>query len=407
MQVYSLYELNRYIRQALALNFAQPVWITAEIAQSGLSRGHRYFDLVQKGEYEDPLAQAQAVLWANDYKKLSKTIGPQLDVLLQEGIELKIRIQVDFHERYGLKLQILEIDPEFTFGKLNLQRRDSIARLRQEGLLERNRMLPFPHVVQRIAIISSETAAGLQDFEQHLLQNPYGYKFKYQLFNTAMQGKNAPGEIAAAAQAIAAQAHEYDVVAILRGGGAKLDLAAFDAYTLCAAMAQLPLPVLAGIGHDVDETVLDLVAKYSLKTPTAVADFLVQHNLKFEQNILLLAQQTAREALAKIRFQSQTLQETTGNMRWAAQNLHYRRKQQLEQTEQEIPKQIRQYFNKQVLLLTQAEQLMRAVHPDAVLKRGYSITTKNGELLRSPYNVISGDLLETRLHDGVLKSRVE
>ena len=405
MQVYSLFDLNEHIRQVLALNFQQPVWIAAEIAQAGQSRGHTYFELVQKGEGAEPIAQAQAVLWAADYRRLLRSIGPTLEAILIEGLEVKIRVQVDFHERYGLKLQIVDVDPTFTFGQLSLQRRETLEVLRKKGLLEKNRKLPLPLVLQRIAIISSETAAGLQDFNQHLQQNIFGYQFDCQLFPAAMQGRNAESEIKAAAELIEKRVADFDCVAILRGGGARLDLAAFDGLQLCQAVAHLPLPVLVGIGHDVDETVLDLVAHSSLKTPTAVADFIVQHNAQFEGALLGLSNHLAQISTQQVRYQTLALQGIESALQWGVRDFQRKQTAQLESIERNLPVWVKHLIQGQVQQLEQALLLCHAVHPDNVLQRGYSITTKNGELLRSPSDIISGDLLTTRLQDGTIQSK--
>lgn len=406
MQVYSLFDLNEHIRQVLALNFQQPVWIAAEIAQAGQSRGHTYFELVQKGEGAEPIAQAQAVLWAADYRRLLRSIGPTLEAILIEGLEVKIRVQVDFHERYGLKLQIVDVDPTFTFGQLSLQRRETLEVLRKKGLLEKNRKLPLPLVLQRIAIISSETAAGLQDFNQHLQQNIFGYQFDCQLFPAAMQGRNAESEIKAAAELIEKRATEFDCVAILRGGGARLDLAAFDGLHLCQAVAHLPLPVLVGIGHDVDETVLDLVAHSSLKTPTAVADFIVQHNAQFEGALLGLSNYLAQISTQQVRYQTLALQGLESALQWGVRDFQRKQTAQLESIERNLPVWVKHLIQRQTQQLDQALLLCHAMHPDKVLQRGYSITTKNGELLRSPSEIASGDILTTRLQDGTIQSKV-
>jgi exodeoxyribonuclease VII large subunit len=405
MQVYSLFDLNEHIRQVLALNFQQPVWIAAEIAQVGQSRGHTYFELVQKGEGAEPIAQAQAVLWAADYRRLLRSIGPTLEAILIEGLEVKIRVQVDFHERYGLKLQIVDVDPTFTFGQLSLQRRETLEVLRKKGLLEKNRKLPLPLVLQRIAIISSETAAGLQDFNQHLLQNIFGYQFDCQLFTAAMQGRNAESEIQAAAALIEKRVTDFDCVAILRGGGARLDLAAFDGLQLCQAVAHLPLPVLVGIGHDVDETVLDLVAHSSLKTPTAVADFIVQHNAQFEGAVLGLSSQLAQLSTQKVRYQALAIQGLESALQWGLRDFQRKQTAQLESIERNLPIWVKHLLQRQTQQLDQALLLCHAMHPDKVLQRGYSITTKNGELLRSPSEIVSGDILTTRLQDGTIQSK--
>ncbi|MEI6408703.1 MAG: exodeoxyribonuclease VII large subunit [Bacteroidota bacterium] len=406
MQIHTLFDLNEHIRRVMALNFQDPLWIAVEIAQVGQSKGHYYLDLVQKGDTQEPVAQAQAVLWLNDYKRLYRRIGPDLEAVLKEGLEVKLQVRVDYHERYGLKLQIVDLDPAFTFGLLSLQRRQTLETLSREGLLDLNSGVPMPSVLQRIAVISSEGAAGFQDFREHLAENPYRYRFDCQLFNAAVQGKNTESEVIAAAGLIAQRAADFDCVVIIRGGGARLDLAAFDGLDLCRHIARLALPVLAGIGHDVDETILDHVVQVSLKTPTAVADFILQHNLNFESDVLSLAEYVRMFTTNQIKIQESELGRLESALHWNTRELLRRNALQINLLEQNILPAAKQIIKNASLKLDLAEQICRAFHPDHVLSRGYSITTKNGKLVGSPSELFSGDELETRLKTGVIKSKV-
>jgi exodeoxyribonuclease VII large subunit len=400
----SLFDLNQHIRRVVALNFQQPLWIAAELAQVGQSRGHYYLDLVQKGEGDDVLAQAQAVLWATDYRRLYKALGPGLEAVLQEGLAVKLCVRVDFHERYGLKLQITDIDPAYTLGQISMQRRETVEALRRLGLFERNRSLALPPVLQRIAVISSEGAAGFQDFREHLAQNPYQYDFNCVLFNTAVQGKNTGSEVQAAVSAIESRHADFDAVVIIRGGGAKLDLAAFDSLDVCRPVAGLPIPVLAGIGHDVDETVLDQVVHTSLKTPTAVADFLLQHNLQFESDVLRLAGQVRSVGDFKVKIHQGDLLRMEQTLHWSIREQLRAHAVRIDQFAQVLPGLAVQALRQQAQQLAQAELICQALHPDNVLRRGFSITTKNGKIIASAAEVEPGDVLETRLQDGTVKS---
>lgn len=405
--VFSLFDLNEHIRRVLSLNYQQPLWIAAEIAQAGQSRGHYYLDLVQKGTGDELLAQSQAVLWANDYRRLRNALGPDIDAILREGLEVKMQVRVDFHERYGLKLVIADLDPAYTFGQLELRRRQTIQTLRERNLLERNRALTLPPVLQRIAVISSEGAAGFQDFREHLFQNAFGYRFDCRLFASAVQGKNAETELVEALAQVALLGTHFDCTVIVRGGGARLDLAAFDALELCAAVALMPLPVLTGIGHDVDETVLDLVAHAALKTPTAVADYLLQHNLFFENEILRLAEQlraTGGDHLNTGRMELERLETAT---RWGNRERLRSATQTLDALDGAMPGLAARALRHQHRQLDQVESLLFAIHPDHVLRRGYSLTLKNGKVITSAAEVEAGDVLETRLKHGSVQSVVE
>ncbi len=407
MEIHRLFDLQEHIRRVLALNFQQALWITAEIAQVGRSKGHYYLELIENGPGDTLLAQASGVLWANDYRRLRAAHGPDLDAVLQPGLQVKMQVRVDFHERYGLKLLLLEVDPAFTFGELDRQRRQTVATLQAQGLLDRNRSRSLPPVLQRIAVISSEGAAGLQDFIQQLKGNRFNYYFDCQLFESSVQGKNAAAEIQVALARIARESAFFDAVAVVRGGGARPDLAAFDNLELCQAIAKMPLPVLSGIGHDVDETVLDLVAHTALKTPTAVAEFLIQHNLFFENSLLQSAYQL--RGIAEFQVKINTLELNRQELELTLESRQrLRRADQLLDTQQAaLPVLMAGILRTQRNLLERAEALCTALSPEKVLQRGYSVTTHRGKVLRSAAEVQPGDLLETRLAEGVLQSVVE
>lgn len=406
MHTHSLFELNEHIRRVLALNFQQPIWIVAELAQVAESRGHRYLDLVQKGEGGDLVAQAQATLWASEFRQINAKFPFGLTPMLREGLELRIQVRPEFHERYGLKLHITDIDPAHTFGQLDLLRRQTIQALREQQLFDLNRALPLPDVLQRIAVVSSETAAGLQDFREHLEGNSFGYAFDCQYFMAAVQGKNAEAELIVALDQISRNADKFDCVVIVRGGGARLDLMAFDGLAICQKAVQTPLPLLVGIGHDVDETVLDLVAHTSLKTPTAVADFLVSHNLVFEGKILEAAENLERTTLNLLKFKHLELDRAETTAHFAAQAQVLDAFRQIEYLSEKLPVFAFQLLREQSRALDNMEAIYQNLHPENVLRRGYSITLKNGKPVTSSLEVHPGDELETRLREGKLRSKV-
>lgn len=407
MQVYSLFDLNEHIRRVIALNYPQALWLTAEIAQCGQSRGHFYFDLVQKGGDNEPVAQAQAVLWAGDYRRLLKHLGPDIDNILRDGLEIKMQVRVDFHERYGMKLIIADLDPAWTFGQLEIQRRQTIQTLRELGLLDRNRALPLPPVLQRVAVVSSEGAAGFRDFQEHLANNTFGYRFECQLFASSVQGKNAEAELCEALQRVAARHVEFDCCVVVRGGGARLDLAAFDGLELCKTVAAMPLPVFSGIGHDVDEPMLDLVAHSALKTPTAVADFLLHHNLFFENEVFRLAADIRVVADYRFRVNQIELERLESSVHWSARERLGAAARNLDALEENVPGLAFRLLQNHNRRLDQFESVCLAFHPENVLRRGYSLTKKNGKVVTSPAEVETGDVLETQLKSGVIRSKAQ
>ncbi|MFN0015559.1 MAG: exodeoxyribonuclease VII large subunit [Saprospiraceae bacterium] len=408
MQTYSLLDLQAYIRQVLALNFQENLWITAEITQASHARGHLFLDLVQKGpEPDSPVAaQAQAVLWQREHQRLRLSVGPVLDEVLREGREVRLCVRVDYHERHGIRLVVADADPAHTFGRIELQRRQTIESLRLVGLLERNRALPLPSVLQRVAVITSEGAAGFQDFREHLTQNPFGYRFHCRLFATAVQGANLETEMIAALDAVAAQRDQFDCAVVLRGGGARLDLGGFDSLALCKTAAALPLPLLTGIGHDSDETVLDLVAHVALKTPTAVADYLAQHNLVFENKIMRLAEAMQASAWRCLKTEAIHLANLESAVRWAAISRVRSGRQAVENMATLLPTLTTRCIRQAADRLQSASAFCAALHPDAALRRGFSLTLHGGKPLTDASAVEPGDVLETRLRKGTVVSRV-
>jgi len=407
MNTLSLHQLLENIRRALALNFPQPIWVRAEIAQIGISRGHRYLDLVQKSDAEEPMAQTQAVLWEKDHARLRRALGLEADALFQAGLEVRLQVRVEFHERYGLKLVVCDADPSFTLGQLAVQRRQTIDQLHREGFLDKNRQLPTPPVLQRIAVISSERAAGYQDFLAQLSENGYQYAFQCAFWPAAMQGDQVGPEVSAALRAIGRQAHLYDAAVVIRGGGSRLDLAAFDGMELCRTAAQIPLPLLTGIGHDVDETVLDRVASHALKTPTAVAEFILQHNLQFESHMLYLHEMCKRYGRLHVQNNKRQIDHCAQKMAFGLNMRLQKAHGTLDATAQHFQAQQRYLFARTHSQLEALCKLINALEPNSVLRRGYSITYQNGSAVRSALDVVPGANLETRFADGTVHSTVQ
>lgn len=408
MEKHTLFELHEHIRRVLALNLPAPVWVSCEIAQANEARGHCFLSLVQKDSGSDAItAQAEGVIWQGQLRKLRRKLGRTLDSLLQDGIEALLLVQVDFHERYGLKLIVEDIDPAYTLGQLELRRRQILERLQSEQLIGRNRRHSLPVAMQRIAVISSETAAGLQDFLQQLRENAYGYQFDCHLFTAAMQGGQTEEEVIRQLRKVERRRAHFDCAAILRGGGARLDLAAFDNYRLCKAVAESTLPVLTGIGHDVDEVLLDKVAHTALKTPTAVADFIIHRNMEFEGHLHQLGQQLRLLASHKAREETLLLERFEQALQYYPRQLLNQQRETINRTAAEIPRLARQRLRQERQRLEQLEQLNQLLSPEATLRRGFSITLKDGKTVRSAQELRDGNRITTRFEDGEVDSVVE
>ncbi|WP_439879554.1 exodeoxyribonuclease VII large subunit [Pontibacter sp. MBLB2868] len=282
----SLYELHQQIREELEVAFPESYWVVAEVAQVNVDRrkGHCYLTLVDKGDdARQMLAQARATIWGTRYQMLGRYFEEKTGQPLKAGLKVLLQATVRFHELYGLSLDISNIDPNYTIGDLARQRQETLKRLEAEGLLEANKALQLPLVPQRLAVISSATAAGYQDFIHQLQHNSYSYTFETTLFPAVVQGNESPASVAAAMAKAAKYWDQFDAIVLIRGGGSQTDLSCFDDYKIAAAIGHSPLPVITGIGHERDESIADLVANTRLKTPTAVAGFLIDRFREAEE----------------------------------------------------------------------------------------------------------------------------
>jgi exodeoxyribonuclease VII large subunit len=273
----SLSELNSLVKETLQIAFPEQVWLVAEIGEMKVNRnGHCYLELVEKdNESEEITARAKATIWSWQFRFIQPYFETATGQTLTAGLKVLISVSIEFHEVYGYSLNIKDIDPTYTLGDIARKRMEIIRRLTDEGVIDMNKEIPIPDVPSKIAIISSPTAAGYEDFIIQLTNNQAGYHFYTKLFSATMQGNDAAGSMMAALDYIYEFEHLFDIVVIIRGGGSQLDLTCFDDYELAINIAQFPLPVLTGIGHEKDDTIADLVANTRLKTPTAVAEFLI------------------------------------------------------------------------------------------------------------------------------------
>lgn len=408
METYTLFQLNEYIRRILALNFAEPIWITAEIAQIGESRGHYFLSLVQKQEDgEEILAQSEAALWEKAHKRLRRQLGITLNEILQAGRSVKLKVQVDYHERYGLKLIIHEVDPTFTLGQLELQRRQTIEALKKAGHLRRNALLPLPSVVQRLAIISSETAAGYQDFMTQLRQNAYGYSFTTTFFPSAMQGQKVAEELPKQIRRINRLRNTFDAVIVIRGGGSRLDLSAFDEKKVAESLAKCQVPVITGIGHEVDETVADLVAHTRLKTPTAVAEWLIARAVQFESELLQIGQHLQFIGNQALQRETIALNGIRQQLQHLGRSAVQKQGQLLDFIATELPYRTRSLLRSETQQIDQLERMVSLLSIESTLERGYTLTSRNGEFIHTKDQLNPGDTIRTRFRDGEIDSEVK
>ncbi len=430
MEPLSLYELNNQVRQNIESAFRGNCWVRGELAEGRrAANGHFYGELVERnGEGGDIIARARVNCWARIYAWVSDKFLSQTGKELSAGLKVLVQVKVTFHEQYGYSLTITDIDPSYTLGDAAQKRKQIIEQLRKDGLLTANAELPMPMLPQRIAVVSSATAAGYGDFTRQLLENGKGYYFTLQLFPALMQGTGVEKSIIDALSQIADEAERWDVVVIIRGGGATTDLSDFDNYPLAAFVAQMPLPVITGIGHDRDTTVLDSVAHTSLKTPTAVAAFLLELADKQAELLASLQQRIALAAQQNLLAQSRRLEELLRRLPLAAQRNLLTWSRRLDDLLHRMPlcisRMTAQHTNRLDRIWEQMASALRlsvqrqrhnlelfttrldSLDPKLTLARGYSITTCQGRLVRSIDDIAPRATLTTNLKDGTITSEI-
>ena len=403
----SLSQLNGLIKSAIVDTLPDQYWVVAEIADLKLNqKGHCYLDLVEK-EGNAAIAQIKANIWAYEYRSISNRFQKATNEPLRQGMKILFLASILFHEVYGLSLNIKDIDPTYTLGEMARKKKEVIERLKKEGLIDRNKALELPLVPQRIAVISSPTAAGYQDFFNHLDNNTYGYGFVHTLFPALMQGQEAEGSIIKALSAVRKQKSAFDLVVIIRGGGSVIDLNCFDGYPLAAEVAGFPLPVITGIGHEKDDTVVDIAAHTKMKTPTAVAEFLISGMRSFEENILGLESRIVTSVEQLLRDERQALTSFAQRLSLVPIRLTTVHRNRLLILQRDMQGALQQRMQNEQNRISRAEQAVRHLDPAHVLRRGYSITRFKGKILRDASLLKNGMLIETQLQNGTVTSIVQ
>jgi exodeoxyribonuclease VII large subunit len=384
MQTYSLSELCGYIQEVLENELPERYWVRAEIASMSV-RGHCYMELVEKADNGILAAKVRATCWNNVYNLLSTYFIHETGESLQVGLQVMLEVSVEFHAVYGLSLNIWNIDPTYTLGDLAKQRQATIRQLTEDGVLELQQTLKIPSLPRRIAVVSSADAAGYEDFCAQLKNNRFGFLFHTQLYPATMQGDNSARSIIEALHSIAEQEEEWDVVVIIRGGGANTDLRSFDDYNLASHCAQFPLPIIAGIGHTRDISIVDMVVHTSVKTPTAAAEWLIER----------IAIQVEKVGGLLLRLQRTTIE--TAN----------REKNRLVLYQHRIENAMQSVVTREQGKLFLLQKTIELHSPEKIFKKGYSLTTVNGKIIRKGSDVQLGDLIETHLQDGLIQSVVK
>ena len=403
----TLTELQLSIRNLLADCFAEPLWVSAEIADLKVnSSGHCYLELVEKDEKADGIARAQArgVIWRSQYMRIAGRFEAETGQRLERGIVILVRVTVNYHELYGLSLQITDIDPSYTMGDMERRKQQTIAQLKSDGVWDMNRETEMPVVVQRIAVVSSSTAAGFQDFCNELNGSGYGYHIV--LFDSVMQGTATEESVISALEQIAERQEQFDAVVIIRGGGAVTDLNCFNSYRLSSHIAQFPLPVITGIGHDKDVSVADMVAHTSLKTPTAVAVWLNERMSQVEGALEYAAVQLHDLFTAVTRAHELKLERAGNMLQSSAESVMLMQSQRLKTAHETLLSTIKEGLNREKMRLDALGELIESRSPKHIMRLGFAVARVDGHAVTSAKSLAKGQKLTVELADGVIDTTV-
>ena len=408
-QALSLYELNGLVKQSIRNSMSETYWVRAELSdvRSNYS-GHCYLEFIQKDASGNNLiAKARGTIWSNIYKMLKPYFEQETGQTFTSGIKVLVRVSVEFHELYGYSLTVLDIDPVYTVGDMEKKRRKILRQLKEEGVIDLNKELEMPLLPQRVAVISSATAAGYGDFCNQLMNNPRGYGFHIELFSAIMQGDQVEGSIIASLNAIYDRLDEFDVIVIIRGGGATSDLSGFDTYELAANCAQFPLPIITGIGHERDDTVIDLVVHTRVKTPTAAAAFLIACMDKVADRLENLSSRLQQGVQNRILWEYHRIE----NLKQRVPNAVYKRinnaKYSLLSMRKDLQMVAQQYLSVRRHRLELLQQRLNDALPEKQLARGFSIALKNGKVVKDASCLQEGDTLITLFHQGKVESIIK
>lgn len=406
---FTLYSLNNMVRQAVSDGLPSRYWVTGELSEvREASNGHCYIELVQRDEVTQELvAKARGTIWSRIYSLLRPYFLEQTGEPFAAGLKVLLQVSVAFHELYGYTLDVCDIEPAYTVGDMARQRMLVIKRLTDEGVIDLNKELPFPLLPQRVAVISSATAAGYGDFCDQLAANRYGFVFYPHLFQSPMQGSGVEQGIISALDRIAANIDMWDVVVIIRGGGATSELSCFDTYDLANNCAQFPLPIITGIGHQRDESVLDMVAHTRVKTPTAAAELLIHAMLEQETYMTNMMQSVMQGVQQRMDAEQQRLNGLLGRLPMTTALYLQGEKMRLQASLQAMFSSAQMLISEQLRRLDVCNAALEAASPERILSLGYSIVRVNGRVVRSIDDVVPGDEVSTEVAGGEFTSTVK
>ena len=411
----SLRQLNLMVRDAIETALPDEYWVEAELSECREHGGHCYMELIEKDERSNtPVARASAKCWRQTWLMVRPYFERTTGQPLRAGIKVLLRVYAQFHEAYGFSWIVSDIDPTYTLGDMARRRQEIIRQLKEEGVFDLQRELHLPLFCQRIAVISAAGAAGYGDFCRQLADNAYGLAFQTTLFPAVMQGEQVEQSIIAALNSIYEQCQQltadgqqpFDCVVIIRGGGATADLSGFDTLALAENVAQFPLPIITGIGHERDESILDMVSHTRVKTPTAAAALLIDNLRRVQERVEQAETRISQYITNRIRFQQQRISQLATLIPTLAQQRLSNEHHRLDLLQNRLPIAIERRMTQQKHLLEQLELKLQGFDPQVLLSRGYSITLKDGRAVRDPRELQPGDEIETRVEKGTVRSTV-
>ncbi len=429
-KILTLYELNTLVKETIEISFPNEYWVEAELSEVREVRGHCYMQLIQKDIHSNvPIAQASAKCWKSQWMEIRPHFEQSTGQRLRPGLKVLIQVHPQFHENFGFSWIVTDIDPTYTMGDMARKRQEIIKQLKEEGVFELNKELPLPLFTQRIAVISSQQAAGFGDFMNQLLHNEYGFAFDVKLFPAVMQGEQTESSVINALNQINDALDHFDCVVLIRGGGAVADLSGFDTLTLAENVANFPLPIITGIGHERDESILDMISNTRVKTPTAAAAFLIDRLRLVEERIIEAQNRIANTVKQRMNVENMRLGRLTGHIPMLFSLVQTRQQARLDRIFTKLRNSMAQALSLQHhhihlfenrllpaldrLLLKESHRLQLlkqrtdAANPEHLLKRGYSITLLNGKSIRDPKQLKAGDEIETRVEKGILHSIIK
>ena len=404
----TLRQLNLMVKDAIEMQLPDEYWVEAELAECRERGGHCYLELIEKEDNTNtPVAKASAKCWRQTWQIIQPYFERTTGQPLRTGMKVLLKVYAQFHEAYGFSWIVTDIDPTYTLGDMARKRQEIIRQLKEEGVFDLQRELCIPLFAKRIAVISAAEAAGYGDFCRQLEDNEYGFKFEITLFPAIMQGEQIESSVVAALNKIYPSIYGFDVVVIIRGGGATSDLSGFDTLALAENVAQFPIPVITGIGHDRDESILDMVANTHVKTPTAAAALLIDNLRQVLERINEAQQRITLAIHQRIANQKSRLSNLQTLIPALVQRTLSNAKHRIELLENRLPAATERIITNQKHKLSQIELMLQSYDPQLLLKRGYSITLMNGRAVRDPKELKAGDEIETRIEKGTIRSVVK